>query len=286
MISVIIPLYNKSSHILNTLDSLKKQIYKDFEVIIIDDGSTDDSLRIVSEYCGLDHLKVYTQINKGVSYTRNKGAEYATRKYLFFLDADDILSKDCLSSFKSLIDNNGFVDVFVSNFYLKSSDNIYEFCKLKHDGFIDNPYRDFYSYDVFFRLGNVLIDRGIFLEYKFNESISIYEDFEFFIRLIGSVKVFYTEKILFTYEVDNSELSVKNVKIENDVLNYVEIDFSNVYKTLISYDLVYASLIKRVRSFDFYGVLYFLKKLNIKIILCPPFKIVSMIMKRRKYRRC
>ena len=279
MISVIIPLYNKSEYILNTLDSLRNQKYKNFELIIIDDGSSDDSLKKVQEYYSIDNIKIFTQVNKGVSYTRNKGAEYASRKFLFFLDADDSLTADCLDSFYNLVKKNNDIDIFVSNFNLRVFDIEHKFCKLDVESLIDKPYKEFYKHNIFFRLGNVLINRELFLKYKFNENISFYEDFEFFIRVIDKAKVYYTNKVLFKYDMDNSELSLANVKVDNDILNFVNVKYDNLYKTLIIYDLIYASLMKRIRSSDVAGTLYFVKRINVKLLLLPILKFFSIIMK-------
>lgn len=90
MISIIIPLYNKAESIKTTLESVLSQSYTDFEVLIIDDGSTDDSKNIVSEIHD-DRIRYIYKDNGGVSSARNYGAMNAKSEWLFFLDADDLL---------------------------------------------------------------------------------------------------------------------------------------------------------------------------------------------------
>ena len=88
--SVIIPCYNVEKYIENTVKTVLNQTYKDFEIILIDDGSKDSTLAILNHLKETDDkIKVFTQPNKGVSYTRNRGIDIAKGEYIYFLDADD-----------------------------------------------------------------------------------------------------------------------------------------------------------------------------------------------------
>lgn len=92
-VSVIIPMYNAENTITECLNSVLSQTYKDFEVIIIDDGSTDRSYKIVKNYItnnNIQNLKLLKQINQGPGIARNRGIKNSKGKYIAFLDADDI----------------------------------------------------------------------------------------------------------------------------------------------------------------------------------------------------
>lgn len=89
MFSVIIPLYNKERTIVRTLSTVITQTYTEFEVIIVDDGSTDSSVSLIRDSFNDERIKVITQKNKGVSSARNEGVLRARHEYLAFLDADD-----------------------------------------------------------------------------------------------------------------------------------------------------------------------------------------------------
>ena len=89
MISVIIPVYNKAHTLPNTLTSVINQTFSNFEVIIIDDCSTDNSVDVIKKFLSDKRFKLITQENKGVAITRNNGAAAAKFKYFVFLDADD-----------------------------------------------------------------------------------------------------------------------------------------------------------------------------------------------------
>lgn len=97
MISIIIPLYNKERYILSTIDSILAQTYKDYEVVIIDDGSTDNGPKIVRQLKN-PKIRVITQENAGVSAARNHGIIEAKGELICFLDADDIWMPDYLET--------------------------------------------------------------------------------------------------------------------------------------------------------------------------------------------
>lgn len=89
-ISVVIPAYNASKYIVQCLEQIFNQTYKQLEVIVVDDGSTDNTSELASEY----PVKLIQQVNQGVSVARNKGMEVATGDYLHFMDVDDLIALD------------------------------------------------------------------------------------------------------------------------------------------------------------------------------------------------
>ena len=86
--SVVIPLYNKEDTVLRALESVRQQTFNDFEVIVVNDGSTDNSYYVIEHYDKLK-IKLLNQENKGVSFARNRGVEEAKAELIAFLDADD-----------------------------------------------------------------------------------------------------------------------------------------------------------------------------------------------------
>lgn len=126
MFSIILPLYNKAPYVEKTLLSIAKQSFTDFELIILNDGSTDDSLETVQQYIlkntdlkslqekGL--LRVISHENQGVSVTRNKGAELAKEDYLVFIDGDDWWKVDFLQELSLLIEKCPEAGIYGTSF--------------------------------------------------------------------------------------------------------------------------------------------------------------------------
>lgn len=99
MISIIIPVYNREKHIKYCLDSILNNTFNDYEIIIVDDGSTDNTAKICNEYVKKDkRIKLYNIENHGVSYARNYGIELAKGEYIAFIDSDDYIDDNYLSS--------------------------------------------------------------------------------------------------------------------------------------------------------------------------------------------
>ena len=96
-VSIIIPIYNTAPFLRQTLDSICNQSLKELDIILINDGSTDESPNIIEEYVRKDNrIKHLTQPNQGQSVARNNGLQLAKGKYIYFMDSDDILDTDAL----------------------------------------------------------------------------------------------------------------------------------------------------------------------------------------------
>lgn len=105
-ISVIIPAYNSAETIRRVADSVLAQSFRDFELIIIDDGSTDDTSQILQSYQD-KRLRIYTQKNQGPALTRNHGIELARGKYIMFIDSDDYVADGYLEKYyRTITDQN------------------------------------------------------------------------------------------------------------------------------------------------------------------------------------
>ena len=115
-VSIILPVYNREDTIRNTIDSVIQQTYKNFELIIIDDGSNDDSQKICSEYVQKDdRIKLIKKENGGPSQARNVGLEMANGKYLMFIDSDDEYKTNMIERMVTEIEGRAS-DVVVCNF--------------------------------------------------------------------------------------------------------------------------------------------------------------------------
>ena len=90
-VSVVVPTYNRASRLGETLRSVVNQTYQDFELIVVDDGSTDDTSKMIQSFPDVRY--VFIKENRGVSRARNEGLAYAKGRYICFLDSDDLWNK-------------------------------------------------------------------------------------------------------------------------------------------------------------------------------------------------
>lgn len=109
LISVIIPCYNVASYLKRCLNSIKEQTYQNLEILVINDGSTDDSLKLAQSYStDDDRFKVIDQENHGLAYTRQRGVELATGEYITFVDSDDYVTDDYVEFMYQLLADHNF----------------------------------------------------------------------------------------------------------------------------------------------------------------------------------
>ncbi|MCT1194036.1 glycosyltransferase [Lactococcus lactis] len=108
LISIIVPTYNVEKYIRTCIESILAQTYRNVEVIIVNDGSTDQSLAVISDLiCSHHNIKVINQKNQGLSVARNTGIDVATGKYIIFVDSDDKIMPDFVSSLYQIADKTG-----------------------------------------------------------------------------------------------------------------------------------------------------------------------------------
>ena len=109
MVSVIVPVYNAEAYLAECLDSLLGQTYKDIEIILVDDGSTDNSGSLCEQYVAIDkRIRFFHQENAGVSAARNLALENAKGRYVCFVDSDDVVSSDFILHLLSLCNDGKF----------------------------------------------------------------------------------------------------------------------------------------------------------------------------------
>lgn len=134
-VSVIVPCYNSEKYVERCLKALEKQLFQDFEVIVIDDCSTDETVRIITEYADRSALKINLQKNDkncGPAFSRNKGIRLAQGEYIAFCDSDDWYDLDFLSVMIKSIENNS-TDIAFCGYKIVSSHNNCELRALDSD---------------------------------------------------------------------------------------------------------------------------------------------------------
>ena len=120
-VTIIIPVYNSEKYIARCLDSVINQTYNNLEIMVINDGSKDDSINIINEYKKKDkRIKVIDKKNEGVAKTRNMGIKESTGYYVMFIDNDDYIDKDYVETYVNKNDNN---DITIGSYKRVNSKN-------------------------------------------------------------------------------------------------------------------------------------------------------------------
>lgn len=194
MISIIIPIYNVEKYLEKCLDRILNQTYKNLEIILIDDGSTDNSPNICNSYCEKDkRIKIIHKNNEGVSSARNKGIELSKGKYIVFIDSDDYVSNEHIEVlYDCIISNN--VDLVISNLIDISEDGIILNNEEKESFLMnkDQCLKELLSEDNFYHLccGNIY-RKDLLEKIRFNCKYRIAEDLDFLYRYIKQISSAY-----------------------------------------------------------------------------------------------
>ena len=113
-VSIIIPVYGVEKYISQCLESVINQSYENIEIIVVNDGTKDNSMKIVEEYLLDERIKIINKENGGLASARNRGIEEATGEYIYFLDSDDWIE---VNTIEVLVEESNNLDIIYSNFW-------------------------------------------------------------------------------------------------------------------------------------------------------------------------
>ena len=264
--SVVIPLFNKEKFIKATLQSVINQSYKNFEILIINDGSTDKSLNLTNEFDD-KRVKIINQKNRGLSASRNKGVELAKAKYIAFLDADDLWNKDYLSIKYQLINKNSEYAFFGSPskpFFNKNSP------QLKSNSFNLEKAKVISNYFKYrtnlFGYSSIVIKKSIFKEIGgFDTSYNYGEEEDFNIRCFRKYDLVYYDEFQSHYRKGiRNQLTNPNKNFNRIIPDYDIYLANNKNEDLKKYiEFIYFKLLVLYKmELNYEKVDYYKKKIN------------------------
>ncbi len=205
LISIIVPVFNSASTIGRCLDSILGQNYPDIEVIVINDGSRDNSLDIIANYENkYSNIKVFTQKNSGVSVARNFGIQKSVGDYIMFVDSDDSLQQNACSSLVKAFTSD--VDLVLCGLNVYKDDSLIRSPRLKSGIYDLRSSIDYYWYLRSINLGpcNKLYRKDLIIK-LFDTSLSLGEDCKFVIDYMRNVsKIAVLSECLYNVFLDNT----------------------------------------------------------------------------------
>ena len=201
--SIILPTFNRGHMIHLAIESVLNQTYKDWELIIVDDGSTDKTKDVIEKFIEKDNrIKYLQQKNKERSAARNKGIKEANGEWICFLDSDDVYHSSHLHEFHNFINNNDSKKglYFSGLSYGKYSEDFEEY-DLTHKNNIEFIFLNTIG------TPRACVHKSILLKHQFNEKIRIGEDRELWSRILKNYPLFFHKKKTFI-EVEHSNRSI------------------------------------------------------------------------------
>jgi glycosyltransferase involved in cell wall biosynthesis len=232
-ISIIIPAYNAEKYIRETIEEFLKNSFKDFEIIVVNDASTDNTEKITKKYCEKDlRIKIYlNNTNKGAAASRNVGIEKSSGKYLCFFDADDIPLSKRFEKQVDYLEKNEKIDFVYSDMivfypdgkekYVKSGDFKKDPKILLMESFkkdisrIKEPAK-LLDEEKFIPVGSVLVKKESIGDLRFDEDLRGAEDYDFWFNLIlNGLKCKYLNLPTYKYRIHPGQKSKSKKRQES-----------------------------------------------------------------------
>ena len=223
LISIVIPVYNAEKYLEQCLNSIQNQTYKNFEVILVNDGSMDHSESICMDFVKVDtRFKYFTKVNGGASSARNFGLDNVTGDYITFIDADDWVDENHLEVLMNNIkENNSDMAVSsikkfdnVSNFEFRVYSNqekyLLNYNKLNREEFLVILPKLIHASNSYKIAVSKLFKKELVTNIRFDESIIYGEDLEFFFKLYLNINsISYVDEVTYIYRLHDERSSSK-----------------------------------------------------------------------------
>ena len=202
-VTIIVPVYNTEKYLSRCLESIIQQTYKNLEILLINDGSTDESLNICRKYEKIDErISIINNINSGVSKSRNDGLEVATGEYIYFSDSDDFLERNAIEYMVNFCKEQ-VSDLLICGYYedidgkreKKEWENRFISIEDAQNSILDPNGVGGYLWNKFFKKD--IIDA---YHIRFDEKISIWEDLLFVMKYVSKCEsIHILNKSIYTY---------------------------------------------------------------------------------------
>lgn len=231
LISIILPVYNGEKTIKETIESILNQTYQNFQLIIVDDGSTDKTKNICEKYIS-DNVEFYHNSNHGVSYSRNFAIDKCKGEYLVFIDSDDLYCKEYLETMISLMSKNKYDLVCCGYESFDKNEKMFFSNKETFNG-KEEYIEELQSNLIFNQIWNKMYKTEVIKEnnISFDTELSIAEDLKFNVEYLSKINsITNTSNVLYKYRITNNGLGFKY----RDNIGEIKIDLITEIKQKIS----------------------------------------------------
>jgi glycosyltransferase involved in cell wall biosynthesis len=210
-VSVVIPTYNSAAMVEEAIESVLAQTYRDFEIVVIDDGSTDNTEHVVKRFAGRIHY--FKQKNEGVSAARNAGIKKSRGQYIAFLDSDDLWLPEKLAEEIPLLDADPQLGLVYCDWAVVSGDALLQASYLKGLGASSGYVFDDLIQSGFILTSGVVVRRACLDNVgDFDKSLAIAQDYDLWLRVSYQWRVQLVDKCLFTKRSWDGSLSSDLIK--------------------------------------------------------------------------
>ncbi len=249
-ISVIIPTFNRGKLIANSIKSVLNQTIKNLEIIIVDDGSTDNTKEVIDKFQDRRIKYIKLDKNQGASNARNIGIKAAKGRYISFQDSDDIFYPNKLEiQLNNIINKKTDLDFCKINVLYNSTYNYLVPSSIREKRFESGDFfTELISNGNFISTQSILIKKSFMKKFLFDPNMPRLQDYDVILRMIPKVKISYTKEVLVDLHIQNDSLTLSPVKLKNAIYLLLKKeynfndkqkkDFSNYLNFLLSNILI------------------------------------------------
>lgn len=280
LVSIIIPTYNYAPYVTKAVSSCLEQTYKNIEIIVVDDGSTDNTAQVLGEFGSA--VNYIFQENRGVSAARNKGMEHVRGDYITFVDADDYLTRESLEERLQILIKKPDIGIVVSDKYTTSTEDetlLYE-PALKKDKVSETFYKDLLLKKMSFATAAALIRTSVARKFTFPEHITNGEDIAYFTKIFFSTRGYYLAKptVVIMKHPDSQRHDIEKIKKQDMSLVHTIFDdpFYKGRLDILRKRFTSNRYLSLSRSFYLSGESRLAKQYYIKGIMHKPLQIFKL----------
>ncbi len=236
LISIVVPLYNKEQYICKTLESVLTQTFCDYEILVVNDGSTDNSLERAKEVKS-DRIRFLSKPNGGPASARNMGVKNAKGKWVMILDADDLLVPDILQHFAELIQTHPDCHFFCGTHQFHNGGQLTPYSTKYREGVLKNNFRAWCTERFMPVAGSCIILRSLLLQHPFREDLRRYEDAESLFCIMRTARVWTTTRPAMIYNLDSCCASNARPDIAQDFIGHLSLEGKSLWEQFALWEL-------------------------------------------------